>query len=60
MKNLLNDYPDILSVDDLQNILRIGRSAAYNLLKGNRIKTLRIGNRYIIPKQSVINFLDIS
>ncbi len=60
MQNLLNNYPDILSVDDLQKILRIGRSAAYKLLKENRIKTLRIGNRYIIPKKSVINFLDIS
>ena len=60
MQNLLNNYPDILSVDDLQKILRIGRSAAYKLLKENRIKKLRIGNRYIIPKKSVINFLDIS
>ena len=47
MKNLI-DYPDVLSVEDLQNILRIGRSAAYSLL------------RYIIPKKSVIDFLNIN
>lgn len=60
MRNLANDYPDVLSVEDLQNILRIGRSAAYTLLRENKIKTLRVGNRYIIPKQSVIDFLNIN
>ncbi|MCI9641871.1 MAG: helix-turn-helix domain-containing protein [Eubacterium sp.] len=59
MKNLI-DYPDVLSVEDLQNILRIGRSAAYSLLRENKIKTLKIGNRYIIPKKSVIDFLNIN
>lgn len=59
MKNLI-DYPDVLSVEDLQNILRIGRSAAYSLLRENKIKTLKIGNRYIIPKKSVIEFLNIN
>lgn len=59
MKNLI-DYPDVLSVDELQHILRIGRSAVYTLLKEGKIKTLKIGNRYIIPKQCVIDFLNIT
>lgn len=59
IKNLI-DYPDVLSVEELQEILRIGRSAAYTLLKENKIKTLKIGNRYIIPKKSVIDFLNIN
>lgn len=60
MNKLINDYPDVLSVKDLQNILRIGRSATYALLRENKIKTLKVGNRYIIPKQSVIDFLNIN
>ena len=60
MTNLLSEYPDVLSVEELQSILRIGRSATYDLLKENKIKTLRVGNRYIIPKQSVIEFLNIN
>lgn len=58
MKSLV-DYPDVLSVDELQNFLRIGRSATYKLLKESKIKTLKVGNRYIIPKQSVIDYLTI-
>ncbi len=60
MTNLISNYPDVLSVRDLQNILRIGRSATYTLLKENKIKTLKIGKRYIIPKQSVIDYLNIN
>lgn len=60
MENIISNYPDVLSVDELQQILRIGRSAAYTLLRENTIKTLKVGNRYIIPKQSVIDFLNIN
>ena len=60
MTNLLSEYPDVLSVEELQSVLRIGRSATYTLLRENKIKTLRVGNRYIIPKQSVIEFLNIN
>lgn len=60
MENTIKNYPDVLSVDELQQILRIGRSAAYTLLRENKIKTLKVGNRYIIPKQSVIDFLNIN
>ncbi|MDE5670704.1 MAG: helix-turn-helix domain-containing protein [Eubacterium sp.] len=60
MENTIKNYPDVLSVDELQHILRIGRSATYTLLKENKIKTLKVGNRYIIPKQSVIDFLNIN
>lgn len=57
MTNLLSEYPDVLSVEELQSVLRIGRSATYDLLKENKIKTLKAGKKYIIPKQSVIDFL---
>lgn len=60
MQNIISNYPDVLSVEELQSILRIGRSATYTLLRENKIKTLKVGNRYIIPKQSVIDFLNIN
>jgi excisionase family DNA binding protein len=39
-------------------MLHIGRNAAYDIVKEGKIKTIRIGKRYIIPKTSVINFLE--
>lgn len=56
---MFNDYPDVVTVDDLRQMLHIGRSAAYSLLKSGRIKTLKFGKKYIIPKSSVIDFLNI-
>lgn len=55
---MFNDYPDVVTVDDLRQMLHIGRSAAYSLLKSGRIKTLKFGKEYIIPKSSVIDFLN--
>lgn len=56
-KELFSDYDDILSIEDVMKMLHIGKNTAYSLLKNNEIRNLRIGKRYIIPKQSVINFI---
>ena len=53
------NYPDVVSIEDLQSMLRIGRNAAYDLIRNGIIKTIRIGKKYIIPKKSVIAFLEI-
>lgn len=54
---MLADYPDVLTVDQLMEILHIGRNAAYGLLNRGDVKTLRIGRRYIIPKQSIVAYI---
>lgn len=56
--NIFSNYPDVITTEDLQNILNIGRNTAYILLKSGEIKTLKVGRRYIIPKNSVINFIN--
>lgn len=55
--NMFVDYPDIVSIDELQSMLNIGRNTAYKLLKDNLIKTIKVGKKYIIPKASVVNFV---
>lgn len=51
------EYPDIVTPEDIQKMLRIGRNSVYDLLKQGKIKSLRVGKKYLIPKTSVINFL---
>lgn len=48
----------MVSVADLQNMLQVGRNTAYNILSSGLIKTVHFGKKYIIPKQSVIDFLN--
>lgn len=54
----IDDYSDILSVKEVQTILRIGRDAAYSLVSSNKIKSLRIGNQYRIPKQFLFDYIN--
>jgi hypothetical protein len=53
---MLEEYPDILTVEQLQKILKVGRNTAYKLLNDN-IKSIRIGKIHKIPKISVIQYL---
>ena len=54
---MYSDYPDVVSISELQSMLRIGRNTAYTLLKSGEIQSIKVGKRYIIPKTSVIDFL---
>jgi len=55
---MFNNYPDIVSVKNLMEMLHIGRSSAYALLKQGKIQHVRIGKKYIIPKKSVVGFVN--
>lgn len=55
--DIFKEFPDVITVDDLQKMLGIGRNSAYEILKSGVIKTIKVGKKYIIPKQSVINFI---
>lgn len=56
---IFTDYPDILEIKDLQKMLSIGRNTALSLLSKQIIKNFRIGNKYKIPKQSVISYVNM-
>lgn len=55
--NIFEEYNDVVTIDDLQKMLGIGKNLAYKLIKENRIKHLKINRKIIIPKQNVIKFL---
>ena len=57
-KNIFTNYADIVKVKDLQKMLGIGRNTAYELIATNKIKSVKSGNLILIPKQSVIDFLN--
>ena len=54
---MFKDYPDVVSVDILQEMLGICRKNAYLLVKQNKIHSARIGRRYKIPKLCVVEYL---
>lgn len=53
---MLENYSDVLTVQDLMSILHIGRNKAYELLRTNEISSIKIGKKYIVPKYLLIDF----
>ena len=54
---LLAQYSDVLTVEELCEVLNIGANAAYNLLNKKEIPAFRIGRKWKIPKESVIAYI---
>ncbi|MCD7872519.1 MAG: helix-turn-helix domain-containing protein [Clostridiales bacterium] len=54
---MFDEYPDILTVQDIMRALDIGRNKAYDMLKHNQIKSIKIGSNYRIPKTYLIEFV---
>lgn len=53
----LEHYPDVLTVEELCEVLNIGANAAYQLLKEQTVPAFRIGRRWKIPKEAVIHYI---
>lgn len=50
-------YNDMVSIDDLCEMLTIGKNTAYHLLKTNQIKAFKIGRIWKIPRESVSEYV---
>ena len=50
-------YNEMISLDDLCEMLAIGKNTAYSLLKTNQIKAFKIGRIWKIPRESVSEFV---
>ena len=55
---LNENQSDVFTVDDLTEYLSIGKTTAYKLLKSKKIKAVRIGKLYRIPKKAVDEYLE--
>ncbi len=55
---MLNDYQDILTVEDVQEILGIGKNAVYDLCRNHTIDCFRIKRVWKIPKISVCEYIE--
>lgn len=54
---MFNEYPDLLTIEAMQEALGIGRTMAYRLINGGKIQHMRIGKTIKIPKQFLIDYV---
>ncbi len=55
-----SDLPLILKIDDMMEVLDIGRNTAYELIRSGRVYSIRVGNQIRIPKQALLDFIEPS
>ena len=56
--DLFKEYPDIVEISQLSEMLNISKYSAYKLITENKIKHLVIGRKYRIPKVYVIEYIN--
>lgn len=54
---MFTEFPDIVSVVEVAQMLKIGTVLAYRLVKTKKIKSKKIGREYKILKSDVMAFL---
>ena len=48
---------EVLTVAEVAKRLRIGRDAAYMLVRSGRLPSIRIGRRYLIAESQLVQFI---
>ena len=54
----IEEYPIMLTANELMEILRISRSNAYLVMKMKGFPTLRIGDRMVVSRDRLIAWID--
>ena len=58
-KLMLKDYPDVMSIEQMCEILGINTKTGYRILREGKICCLKVGRTYRIPKAHLFTFLCI-
>lgn len=56
-KTIFQQYPDVVNIKQLQEMLHIGKNLAYKLINTGKIESIRLGSVHRIPKSNIIDFL---
>lgn len=54
---MFEEFDDVVTIEELCEMIKIGKNNAYKLLKSGKIKSFKNGTTWRIPKQAVIEFI---
>ena len=52
--------PLALTVPEASEVLRVGRTVAYELVRCGRLRSIRIGKKIIVPRDAICEFLGMT
>ena len=54
---MLKEYPDVLNIEQMCEILKVSTKTGYRLLKDGKVQNLKGGRSYRIPKAHLVAYL---
>ena len=54
---MFEHYDDILTIEEVAELLRIGMTQAYRIVRSGNLKGYKEGKDWKIPKQALINYV---
>ena len=60
MSDPSNTKAHTMTVTETATMLGISRSSAYECVRTGSIPSIRLGRRIVIPKQAIVNILDVA
>lgn len=54
---MFEDYPDILTVEEACEALRVGYNAMYELLNSGKLKAYKNGRIWRIPRNALLEYI---
>ena len=58
LSDILTNYPPVLSVKQVAEILAVSQNTAYALVRSKQIHSIRVGRSYRFPLDAVIKYLN--
>lgn len=54
---MYENIPEIMTLRECQELLKIGKNTMLELIHSGELSAFRIGNRWKIPKEAVVEFI---
>ena len=54
---MFDEYGDLLTVYEVAEMMSVGKNRVYQLLADGKLKALRLGRVWKIPRQAVVEFI---
>ena len=54
---MYENIPEIMTLRECRELLKIGKNTMLELIHSGKLSAFRIGNRWKIPKEAVVEFI---
>ena len=58
-KLMLKDYPDVMNIEQVCEVLGVSTKTGYRILREGKLRSLKIGRAYRVPKAHLFTYLSI-